>query len=134
MTEDLSQLDRDALQLAIDLCLANDPPNPGRPDQIRDKLRDRDWFDVACFCSYVQQMTRLALDPGMSPPCWVLSESTADEILAEGMIPASDDTTVDISNCRSARTLKLMLLHNISPYHPHPVSAIAAAKRARPAT
>jgi hypothetical protein len=131
MTEneaDLSPVDRDSLRLAIDLTLADDPPDPGRAEQVQDFLNERPWLNVATFCAYSQQMARLQLHPGQTPPCW-LTEAEADAILAEGPYPASDGSSEDISNCAPARLLKAMLELGISAFHPHPLRAIEQAKK-----
>lgn len=123
-------VDLDALQLALDLTLADDPPDPGRIEQVTDFLRERDWLNVAEFCSYHQQMERLKPHPAQSPPCWILTAAQADAILAK-VAPACDGSGFDISNCRYARLTKRMLKLNISPYHPNPLQAIKEAQRAK---
>jgi hypothetical protein len=126
---DLPAVDRVALELSVDLTLADVPPDPGRPEQIQNFLQGRPWLDVALFCSYHQQMTRLSLHPGQSPPCWIETAAAAEVILAVGPSPASDGSSEDVSNCGSARLLKLMIEHGVSPYHPNPLRAIAEAKK-----
>ena len=130
------EVDLAALQLALDLTLANDPPDPGRVEQVRTFLEGelpylpaRPWREVAEFCSYVQQTARLDIFFG-EPPCH-LTEAEADAILAKGPIPAQDGSGIDISSCDSARLFKRMLKAGVSKYHPNPVAALAAAKRAK---
>jgi hypothetical protein len=125
---ELSGADHAALQLALDLTLADDPPDPGRVEQVMDFLRERSWEEVTTFCSYHQQMERLNLHPAQSPPCWIIDLDTADAILARGPRAAVDGSAADISNCKAARLLKRMLRLGVSPYHPNPLEAIKAAR------
>jgi hypothetical protein len=126
---DLSEVDRAALQLALDLTLANDPPDPGRVEQVTDFLNGRPWYEVATFASYHQQMARLHLRPWQSPPCWIVDREEAEAILEEGPEPARNDRSVDVSNCQTARLTIAMLDLGISPFHPDPAKAIAEARR-----
>src|SRR4029077_9715732 len=66
MTETLSKLDRDALKRCVALTLAE--PDEGRVEQITSILRERDWLDVATFCSYHRQIVSLKLLPWQDPP------------------------------------------------------------------
>jgi len=135
---DLDGVDISALQLALDLTLANDPPEPGRVEQVMDFLHGvpgiealpaRPWREVAEFCAYHQQMRRLNLHPAQSPPCWIVDEDEADKILNEGYEAAADGSGVDISNCPGARLLKEMLRYGVSPFDPNPLAAIERAKQ-----
>ena len=133
---DLTELDHAALQLALDLTLADDPSDPDRVEQVTDFLQGgsgiyeppRPWLEVAMFCAYHQQVTRLNLHPGASPPCWIITREEADAILADGPILACDGSGRDISNCSPAMLLKRMLRAGISPYHPNPLAAILKCK------
>jgi hypothetical protein len=134
--EELSDVDRDALQLALDLTLAGDPADPGRVEQVRHFLHGdgeqhpaRSWYETATFAAYHQQMMRLRLRPWQSPPCWVLEREQAEAILEEGPQPACNDPTVDVSDCQTARLTITMLDLGISPFHPDPAKAIAEARR-----
>jgi hypothetical protein len=136
--DDLTEVDRDALQLAIDLTLLDDPPDRGRVEQVTDFLNGageflpaRPWREVAEFCAYHQQMRRLKLYSWSSSPCWIITEAEANAILARGPIPAADGSGKDISNCSSAELLKRMLRAGVSPYHPNPLAALVEAKRAK---
>ncbi len=131
--DELSETDLAALQLSIDLCLANDPPDEGRAEQIQDFLREperwgRDWQSTAELCAYVQQTARLHLAPWQSPPC-VLTLAEADRILAAGRRLSPTGSGEDISNCRQARLLRRMLRLGVSPFHPNPLAAIREATR-----
>jgi len=129
--DELSEADLAALQLALDLTLADDPPDPGRVDQITDMLSDGDheWKEVAEFCSYHQQMERLGLHPAQQPPCWIIDADEADAILAKGPQLAYDGSGVDISDCGAAKLTKQMLAKGISVYHPDPARALRDAKK-----
>lgn len=138
---DLTEADLAALQLAVDLTLADDPPDPGRTEQVMDFLQGygnehftvppRPWREVAEFCSYHQQTTRLDLLLATSPPCCILTVEQADAILRKGPRPGRV-SGADNSDCSSARLLKRMLRYGVSPYHPDPLRAIADAKKAKP--
>jgi hypothetical protein len=135
--DELSELDRDAMRQAIDLCLGGDPADAGRAEQVKDFLYGyrghppRPWLEVAEFCSTCRQRRRLRLRPWQSPPCDILTREEAEAILEQGFVPAANDPTIDISDCNSARLLLRMLDLNISPYNPDPVRALVAAKKAK---
>ena len=132
--DSLTDSDRAALQLALDLTLADDPPDHGRVEQVTYFLREpkkygRTWLETAEFCSYHQQMTRLNLYPWQSPPCWIVDLDQANAILARGPQAAMDGSDPDISDCQPARLLRQMLHRGVSPYHPDPLAAIAEARK-----
>jgi hypothetical protein len=127
---ELTEADRAALQLALDMTLADDPPDPGRVEQVQDFLRERSWFNVASFCSYHQQMRRLNLHPAKKPPCWIAGDDEANSILAAGPQKAMDGSDFDISDCEGARLYKRMVGLGISAFHPDPLTAIATIRRA----
>jgi hypothetical protein len=132
---DLTEADIAALQLALDLTLADDPPDSGRVEQITDMLTDPEylygniWRDVADLAVYHQQMERLHMLPWQGPPCWIITEAEADAILVKGPVLSVTGNGEDIGDCKCARLLKRMLRHDVSPYHPDPVKAIRAAQR-----
>jgi hypothetical protein len=126
---DLTEVDRAALQLALDLTLADDPVDPGRVKQVTDFLRERPWLETAEFCSYHQQMARLRLRPWQAPPCNIITRDEAEAIIEEGPQPACNDPTTDVSDCRTAKLTIAMLDLGISPFHPDPAKAIAEARR-----
>jgi hypothetical protein len=125
---ELTDADRVALQLALELTLANDPPAPGTVEQVGDMLNERSQEEVAEFCCYYQQTTRLALRPWMDPPCSIRTRERAEAILENG--PATVNGG-DVSNCATARLTLDMLDAGVSPFHPDPIGAIAAARSKR---
>jgi hypothetical protein len=138
--DDLSEKDRAALELAIDLCLAGDPEGASRAEQVRDMLQGyrtqltdhppRPWREVAEFCASCQQSARLnLLVPCKTAPCDILTREAAEDILEEGFIPACNDPSVDISDCSTAQLLLDMLNAGVSAYHPNPLRALAEAKQ-----
>jgi hypothetical protein len=132
---DLTEADVAALQLALDLTLADDPPDRGRVEQITDLLTDpkygNTWRDVALLCVYHQQMERLNLYPWQKPPCWIITEAEADAILRKGPVLSATGSGEDIGDRKFARLLKKMLRLGISPFHPNPLQAIAEARKAK---
>jgi hypothetical protein len=129
---DLSEADLAALTLAVDLTLADDPPDPGRVEQVESKLRGEHgntWLETAEFCSYHQQMERLGLAPWQQPPCWIIDREEADRILEVGPVPAMDGSGGDVSDCKCARLTKRMLQLGVSVFHPNPLAAIEAKRK-----
>ena len=129
--DDLTEADRAALQLALDLTLANDPEDEGRVEQVQSMLADRTWHDVASFCSYHQQMERLNLHPWQMPPAWIITDAMADEILAKGPVLSATGSGEDIGNASIARLTKRMLQWGVSVFHPDPLRAVAEAQKAK---
>jgi hypothetical protein len=127
-----------ALQLALDLTLAGDPPDQGRVEQVTDFINGngnpqqppRSPWEVARFCSYYQQMMRLELAPWMSPPCHIHTRQNAEAILKKGIRPGCDSGN-DISDCGSARLTLDMIDVGVSRWHPDPVRAIGEARQAK---
>ncbi len=122
--DDFTEADLAALQLAVDLSMADDSPDPGHTEQVRSFLAKRPWLEVSKFCAYHWQMRHLGCRPYHSPPCWIVTEEEADAILKEGPRAAHDGSGRDISNCASAWILKRMLRAGISPFHPDPLRAL----------
>jgi hypothetical protein len=54
-TTRLSEVDRDALEHAIELARQE---SRGRRDQVDSMLKERDWQEVAEFCAYCARTTR----------------------------------------------------------------------------
>jgi len=134
--DDLTEGDRAALQLALDLTLAGDPEGPVRAKQVRGMLQGdgpylppRPWREVAEFCSYCQQHERLGILFGEAP-CEI-DEADIEAIVKAGPKPAVDGSGIDISNYPSALMLKRMLAYGVSRYHPNPLAAIEAATKAK---
>ena len=127
--DELTDGDLAALQLALDLTLADDPPDPGRVEQVEYKLKHNScWQETAKFCSYHQQVARLKIYPWQSPPFWIVTAAEADAILRKGPLAAMDSCGADISDCKLAQLTKRMLELGISPFHPNPLAAIKAAR------
>src|SRR5262245_39994396 len=105
--DDYTETDLAALQLALDLTIADDPPDhPGRVEQVTHFLNGngryeppRPWLEVAEFCAYHQQMRRLNCYPWQLPPSSIMTAEVADMILKQGPRPAVDGSKRDISNC-----------------------------------
>jgi len=117
MTADLSDADRAALTLAIEI-VRNE--SAGRRAQIDDKLQSEPWFEVAAFCAYGAQSAALALKPWECwPPCMVEPDDS-DE-------PGQEHRSIG----KSAALLRQMLACGVSRWHPDPVGAIEAAEAAR---
>jgi hypothetical protein len=128
---DLTEADRSALKMAVDLTLADDPPDPGRVEQVTAFLHERPWRDVASFCSYHQQVRRLCLKPFQRPPAWIETREQAEAIIEAGSVPAANDASVDVGDLQSAKLALAMLDLNISVFHPDPSRAISEARRQR---
>lgn len=132
---DLSEADVAALQLALDLTLADDPHDEGRVSQITDMLTDaklgNSWRDVADLAVYHQQMERLNLKPWQNPPCWIVDAAEADAILRKGPVSSQSGSGEDIGDSRCARLLQKMQRVGISPFHPDPLRAIKEAQKAK---
>jgi hypothetical protein len=111
------------------MTLAGDPPAPGTIEQVGDMLLNgRSQEEVAELCCYHQQTTRLALRPWMDAPCDIRTRERAEAILANGAVVINGG---DVSNCAAARLLLDMLDLGVSPWHPDPIRAIAAARSKR---
>jgi hypothetical protein len=118
MTDEVfTAVDREALERAVALTLANDPPEQGRVDQVRDFLAEREWEDVATFCAYHQQAHRLKLPPWAWPPCWV-------EDVAETLARGRDDVEYP-----AAVLAKKLLNAGLSIYEPDPAGALRAKRK-----
>ena len=116
---DSDRADVAALQLALDLMLAD----PGRVDQVTRMLAESSPWEVARFCSYCQQATRLALRPWMTPPCHIHTRENAEAILEKGGVLEKG------SNCGPAHLVLDMIDAGVSRWHPDPFAALAEAKR-----
>ena len=108
MTEnDFNDLDRNALNRAIELTLVED--DLGRVKQVKSMLAENGWWSTASFCASHRQTIALGLKPWQTPPC------DADEN--------------DIANQHEHDAAKLsrrMLSHGVSRYAPDPIAAIEA--------
>jgi hypothetical protein len=126
---DRDRADIDALMMAFDLTLDNDPPWRGKVKEVKDALRGyenhpgREW-EVAKDCSLHQQRLRLELPVwnGMDTPCTIHTRENAEAILKRG------DDDLDYG---TALLVLDMLDAGVSRWHPDPVRAIAEAKQAK---
>jgi hypothetical protein len=107
--------DLEALELAIAQARAEDA---GRRGQI-DAMLAEDWWDGATFASFYRQSVTLRLNPWECPPC---------SFFRRGITP---DGLADAGGDPALRLLNEMLDLGVSAWHPDPVAAIEAAKRAR---
>jgi hypothetical protein len=62
----MNKTDKAALKLAMKLAMASDP---ARTKQLRSKLEDEPWIEVAQFAAYSCQYHSLRLKPWERPPC-----------------------------------------------------------------
>jgi hypothetical protein len=99
----LRQVDQDALERAMKMCAAE---SPGRAHQLREKLKDESWFDVARFAAYCVQGDTLNLDLSEHPPCVVGVDEAG---------PAGD-------------LLRRMLKAGVSRWEPDPLQALGIEK------
>lgn len=109
----LSKIDREALERALAKALANADDEPGRREQMEDKLKE-DWFEAATFAAYGCQCRALGLKPWQSPPMY-------------GAAYPGHDAHAD-----AAMLLRRLLDAGLSRYEPDPIGALAAieAKKA----
>jgi hypothetical protein len=75
----LTDVDRDALQRALDMTLAE----PDRAEQLQHKLQNNGWHEAAKFAAYHQQVKNLRLQPWQSPPCSAGTRTYVDEEILE---------------------------------------------------
>jgi hypothetical protein len=101
----MTRNDRAALKLAMEI--AQRDPKTAR--QLRSKLKDESWEDVARFAAYHCQNESLNLEPWSSPPCWGDSEHHP--------------------NPAARKLLEQMLAAGVSRWHPDPLAAIEEAKQ-----
>jgi len=115
----LSATDVEALQRCIDLTLLE--KDISRVEQVQAMLRERDWFEVASFCSYHQQYDALDLRPWEHTPCWV----DADEIVS--ILAQPND-----ARYRAAKLAKELLDAGLSIYEPSPLQALERKRKCYP--
>ena len=109
--------DKAALQLAVDITLAE--TDKARVAQVERMLADREWIEVAKFCSYHRQGEALRLLPWQMTPMGIYDP---DAVLAK---PKNDGDGLH----EAALLLKKMLAAGVSRYHPDPVAAIKQARK-----
>ena len=95
-------VDRDALERAMEVAMRD----PTREAQLRNKLADAPWFDVAEFAAYCVQGDTLSLRPWEEPPCCDSAQGNPGD-----------------------RLLQRMLAAGLSRYEPDPLGALARAAR-----
>jgi hypothetical protein len=115
--EELSDVDRDALDRAIDICRTK--KDPADREQIERKLATEPWREVGEFAAYSCQMDSLHLQPWQSPPCWV------DDLVSD--IQGGPDGVG--GDYEAARLLRRLLDAGLSRYEPDPIAALKAKKR-----
>jgi hypothetical protein len=118
--DDIAEVDRLALDRAIQLTLAED--DQGRVEQVQSMLKERSWGEVAEFCAYHQQSRSLNINPWESTPSSI-DPNQIDEIIARG--PEMN------RKFGAARLLKKMLAAGVSSYDPTPLESIGRAKQSR---
>lgn len=101
--EDFDVVDREALNRALKLTLAQD--EAGRREQVHSMLVDDGWWYAASFCVYHRQCEALNLKPWESPPCHVDEDDPYDHPKALGL-------------------LKRMLSYGMSRYDPTPIDSL----------
>jgi hypothetical protein len=112
----LTAVDRAALELAIEIDLANG--DAAARERIKTKLREESRIQVGKSCAYGQQCTNLKLAPWQPPPC-------------QAEIDDDDGNDGPIMGRRAAaELLRKMLALGVSKFHPDPLRAIAEAEAA----
>src|SRR5262249_18190397 len=115
--DDLSEIDRDALERAMQLARRD----PLRAQQLDSKLADESWVEVAKFAASCVQGAVLHLKPWQSPPMRIDEHADADQPMRN--FCDNDQPAI--------RLLRRMLAAGISRYEPDPLTALAAAKKRR---
>jgi hypothetical protein len=115
-SEELSAVDRDALERAIEICRTK--KGPAVREQTDDMLKTRPWLDAASFAAYSCQCDALHLKPWQSPPVWI------EDLV--GDIQAGPDGVG--GQHAAARLLRRMLDAGLSRYEPDPLGALKRAK------
>ena len=107
---DIDVIDLDALRRAMEIYAAGDP---AKAEQLRAKLQDAPWQDVAKFAAYCVQGDILQLRPWEPAPC---------EVEIDGTRPQDQG---------ARRLLKRMLHAGISRWEPDPLRALDKVGRKR---
>jgi hypothetical protein len=103
----IEERDRDALEMALDLCRRIGGPH--RSEQLDAMLRERSWITVAEFAAYLCQGKSLHLKPWQETPCHVDEKA-----------PRPGEET-------AVRILRALLRAGISRWHPDPLEAMERA-------
>ena len=115
----LRRVDREALERAIVLARASDPPHDR---QIAGMLKTWPWIEVATFAAYACQDDALRLKSWQPAPCWMGDERPIDDFPAAGRVAAWE-------------LRRRLLAAGLSAYEPDPIGAlhtIEAAPRHEP--
>jgi hypothetical protein len=115
----LSDVDREALERAIDMARRE---SPAQRKQIDDMLAKDGWDETARFAAYACQDGNLKLAPWQMPPCWI--RGNLDALLA-APVTGHDHR----GQRQAALLLKRLLAAGLSKYEPDPEAALAKAER-----
>jgi hypothetical protein len=110
----LSPIDREALERAIVLARASDPPHD---QQIASMLKDRPWLEVALFAAYACQDENLRLKSWQPPPCWMGDERPVDDFPAAGRVAAWE-------------LRRRLIASGLSQFEPDPIGALCGVEEA----
>jgi hypothetical protein len=114
--ETLSEVDREAMQRAIDLTRAEGP------DRVR-WLEGRTFTDSGALCAYHRQHQALQLRPWEWAPSWI-EPGDIDTLLS-----APSDLS---GKHRAAELCKRLLTAGLSRFEPNPLDALERAEKAKP--
>jgi len=82
--DEYDDVDMDAFRRALEIASRD----PLRAEQLKSKLEDEPWAQVARFAAYVCQCQALGLTPWQSPPCHAHGQASLDlldELLDAGL-------------------------------------------------
>jgi hypothetical protein len=115
----MKKIDREAFKLAIEQLIRAEPD---RTEQIDEKLKEGGLWEAGTFAAYCRQCDVLHLMPWQDPPCHIDLDEEHDE---------GDAARDQISGYeQAAKLLREMLALGVSRWHPDPLAAIEAAKKA----
>jgi hypothetical protein len=106
----LSRVDKEALERAIVLARASDPPHD---QQIAGMLKTRPWIEVATFAAYGCQDDALRLKSWQPAPCWMGDERPIDDFAGAGKLAAWE-------------LRRRLIASGLSQFEPDPIAALAA--------
>ena len=111
-------------------CISVACEQQGRAEQIKEKLREESWEEVAIFCAECCQERSLHLKPWQIPPCTIENPDDPNAGALRSDYPglASDGRR------EAAALLKRMLAAGISRFHPDPLAALDEAERRKAAS
>jgi hypothetical protein len=108
--------DHDALERCIQATLAS--KDHKRAEQVREKLAEEPWNEVALFCVYDRQLEALHLKPWEDPPCWI----EPDDIKAILATPGH-------ASFEAAKLAKQLIDAGLSIYEPDPIEALKRKRK-----